>query len=87
MTTYDIIELREKLSEVLGSLENGQQVIITRQGKPCGRLIGISEGEKQPLSSLKGSQTYLPDASYEDFQQIKGVWGATKQPPDDHNRP
>ena len=88
MTTYDIQELRDKLSEVLGSLENGQQVTITREGKPCGKLIGMSDGkEKRSLSTLKGALTDLPEASFEDFQQIKGVWGPPLQPPAEDNRP
>ena len=88
MTAYDVLELKEKLSEVLGSLENGQQVIITRQGKPCGKLIGMSDGKKKKsLSTLKGALIDLPEASFEDFQQIKGVWGPPLQPPAEDNRP
>lgn len=81
MTTYSIRDLKAKLSEVLRNLENGQQVVITRRGKPCGMLIGITESESPPLSTLKGTQAYLPDANYEDFLQIKGAWEPADQPP------
>ena len=87
MTTYDILELNEKLSEVLGSLENGQQVTITFNDKPCAKLIGMSDGEdKKSLSTLKGALTDLPEASFEDFQQIKGAWGPPMQHLAEDNR-
>ena len=75
MTTYSIREFKAKSSEILRSLDDGE-VIITRRGKPCGRLVAV-QPQSQPkpsLSTLKGALTHLPDAAYEDFQDIKTLW-------------
>ena len=76
MTTYSIREFKARISEILRGLDDGQEVIITRRGKPCGRLMPVpppTEG-KPSLVTLKGALTCLPDATYEDFLDIKTVW-------------
>ena len=76
MTTYSIREFKARVSEILRDLDDGAEVIITRRGKPCGRLTpveGPTEG-KPSLSTLKGSLSHLPDATYEDFLGIKTLW-------------
>ena len=72
MTTYSIREFKAKSSEILRNLDEGE-VIITRRGKPCGRLVAVQpQSQTKPsLSTLKGALTHLPDAAYEDFQDIK----------------
>ena len=76
MTTYSIREFKARVSEILRDLDDGAEVIITRRGKPCGRLTpveGPTEG-KPSLGTLKGSLSHLPDATYEDFLNIKTLW-------------
>ena len=76
MTTYSIREFKARVSEILRGLDDGQDVIITRRGKPCGRLTPVHhpDDEKPSLSSLRGALADLPDASYEDFLDIKTLW-------------
>ena len=76
MTTYSVREFKAKTSEILRNLKEGEEVIITRRGRPCGRLIPIeSAAEGKPsLRDLRGSMTHLPDASYEDFLDVKTLW-------------
>ena len=76
MTTYRIREFKAKVSEILRNLNDGEEVIITRRGKPCGKLIPVqSAAEGKPsLRDLRGSMTHLPDASYEDFLGAKALW-------------
>ena len=76
MTTYSVREFKARVSEILRGLDGGEEVIITRRGKPCGRLTPIhspTEG-KPSLRSLRGALADLPDASYGDFLEIKPVW-------------
>ena len=76
MTTYSVREFKTRVSEILRGLDDGEDVIITRRGKPCGRLMPVphpNEG-KPSLSSLRGALADLPDASYEDFLEIKSAW-------------
>ena len=50
-------------------------MIITRRGKPCGRLTTMSPGEQKPsLRTLRGAYAdVLPDATYQDFLDIKST--------------
>ena len=63
MTTYGIREFKARVSEILRGLDDGEEVIITRRGKPCGRLTSMQapkEG-KPSLGTLRGALVYLPD--------------------------
>ena len=84
MTTYSIREFKARVSEILRELDVGDEVIITRRGKPCGRLTSARAPDvgKPSLETLKGSLRYLPDASYEDFMEIKRLW-APRHPASD----
>lgn len=76
MTTYGIREFKAKVSEILHDLEDGEEVIITRRGKPCAKLTPMPPaptGEKLPLSALRGMLD-LPDLEWEDFMEAKKIW-------------
>ena len=76
MTTYSVREFKAKVSEILRGLEDGEEVIITRRGKPCARLVHVetdAEDKKLPLSALRGLLD-LPDAAWEDFMEAKKIW-------------
>ena len=76
MTTYGVRDFKARVSEILRDLEEGEEVIITRRGRPCGRLTTMPHpvDDKPSLSSLRGAMADLPDASYEDFLEIKALW-------------
>ena len=76
--TYGIREAKARLSEILRELEHGEGVIITRRGRPYGRLTAVGAGanDKPSLATLRGALSQLPDADYRDFQGIKGICGA-----------
>ena len=76
MTTYSVRKFKARVSEILRDLSEGEEVIITHRGKPCGRLTSVqlpATNQKPSLSTLRGSATFLPDASYEDFQSVKAL--------------
>ena len=77
MNTYSIREFKAKASEILRNLKDGEEVIITRRGTPCGRLMPVQSAVKgkPSLRELRGSMKDLPDASYEDFLDAKTLWG------------
>ena len=83
MATYSIREFKARLSEILRDVEAGAEVIITRRGKPCGRLTapGAPRKPKASLSTLRGSLSYLPDATYQDFLDVKAIWEPRSFPP------
>ena len=84
MTTYSIREAKARLSEILRDLERGDEVIITRRGRPCGRLTAADAGadDRPSLATLRGALSQLPEARYQDFQDIKGIWETGGRLPD-----
>ena len=76
MATYSIREAKAHLSEILRDLDRGDEVIITRRGRPCGRLTAVDAvaDDRPSLATLRGALSQLPDADYRDFQNIKGIW-------------
>ena len=84
MTTYSIREAKAHLSEILRDLDRGDDVIITRRGRPCGRLTAVDAGadDRPSLATLRGALSQLPDADYRDFQNIKGIWESEERLPD-----
>ena len=83
MTTYGVREFKAKVSEILRDLDDGEEVVITRHGKPCGKLTPVRRiGETPapfgtPQASLRGALSDLPDASYDDFLDIKSAWNVS----------
>ena len=77
-TTYSIGEVKARLSEILRDLGHGEEVIITRRGRPCGRLTAVDAGDddKPSLATLRGAFSQLPNADYQDFQGIKAMFMA-----------
>ena len=77
MTTYSVRDFKAKASQILRELESSQEeVVITRHGKPVGKLVPMSpknEGRRS-LRSLRGSFSFLPELEYEDFIEIKRIW-------------
>ncbi len=59
-------------------------MIITRRGRPCGRLTAVdaSPDKRSSLSTLKGALSQLPDTDYQDFLDIKGIWETGERLPD-----
>ena len=43
MKTASVAEAKSHLSALLGYVEAGEDVLITRRGKPVGRLIAVSD--------------------------------------------
>ena len=85
MATYGIREFRARASAILRNLENGEEVIITRRGKPCRKLTAPPDDAmpQQSLATLRGAfRDTLPAATWEDFQEIKKIWEPRPLPED-----
>lgn len=39
MNSYDVAEAKARLSEILEEVSSGQEVVLTKRGKPVARLI------------------------------------------------
>ena len=85
MATYSVREFKAHVSEILNNLEPGDEVIITRRGKPCGKLTAVpkQDVEKPSLRSLRGilATPDTPDLDYEELQgYIREIRDAWKEP-------
>ena len=79
-TTVGIRDLKTKASEILRELERSPatEVIITRHGKPCAKLVSLKgRPEGIPWSqrkSLRNTLAGLHDLTDADFAEAKRIW-------------
>jgi prevent-host-death family protein len=53
MTETGVRELKAHLSSYLRQVQEGQTVVITRHGKPIGRIVPITESTAAQLDALR----------------------------------
>ena len=44
MSSVSVVEFKRKLSALLNNVEHGEDVVITRRGKPIARLTSLNPG-------------------------------------------
>lgn len=59
MTTVTLVEAKAHLSELLDKVEAGEDVVITRHGRPVAQLSAVMR-PKQPLRSLAEFRAKMP---------------------------
>jgi prevent-host-death family protein len=59
MVTVTLVEAKAHLSELLDKVETGEQVVITRHGRPIAHLAAISK-PKQPVRDLTAFRATMP---------------------------
>jgi prevent-host-death family protein len=59
MVTVTLVEAKTHLSELLAKVEAGEEVVITRHGRPVAHLSGIAR-PKQPVRSLAAFRARMP---------------------------
>lgn len=76
MPTIGVRELKARASELLRQVEEGEEFVVTRHGKPCARLVPAATrqavGAKSP--SLLGRYRGGAELTWEDFQEAKRIW-------------
>lgn len=59
MTIVNVHEAKTHLSRLLARVEEGDEVVIARAGKPVARLVGIqATGKHRPLGTARGQIVY-----------------------------
>jgi prevent-host-death family protein len=73
MVTYNLTDAKAKLSEVINQVLSGEEVIITKMGKPIAKITRIAPEAKAPikLGQHKGRFWMAPDfdAPLKDFEE------------------
>jgi len=61
--TYSVAEAKSGLSELLDRVEAGEEILITRRGRPIARVEGAEPARKKlPLPSLRALRATQPKA-------------------------
>lgn len=63
MGQYNVQEAKTRLSELLNLVENGEDVVIAKAGRPVARLVKIERPHKRELGFLAPLQ--IPEGFYE----------------------
>lgn len=85
MTTIDVItitvrELKTNASGYLRSLRQDPnlEIIITKHGKPCAKLVAFGEGTAGTSGaetiSLRETWPHMAALTDRDFNEAKGIW-------------
>jgi prevent-host-death family protein len=59
MVKFTVVEAKARLSEILDKVETGEEVMITRHGRPIAHLLPVSQ-PKQPVRSLAAFRAQMP---------------------------
>jgi prevent-host-death family protein len=59
MVTVSLVEAKARLSELLDQVEGGEQVVITRHGKPVANISPVVKA-KQPIPSMAEFRAKMP---------------------------
>jgi prevent-host-death family protein len=59
MLTVTLVEAKTRLSQLLDRVEAGEEVLITRHGRPAARLAAVSP-PKQPVPDLSAFRAKMP---------------------------
>ncbi len=53
-------QAKTQLSALLDLVEDGEEIVIQRHGKPVARLVGVAKSQKSPLGAMQG-EFVLPE--------------------------
>jgi len=59
MVTVNLAQAKARLSELVDKAEGGEDVVITRHGKPVARLAAVAE-QRRPLRGLADFRARMP---------------------------
>lgn len=72
MTTINVRDARESISQLLDLVQTGEEVIILRRGKPVARLIGPERtGSFPDRSQLRKSIPPMPQSAAEMVRSLR----------------
>lgn len=72
MTTMNIHEAKTHFSELVAAVERGEEVLISRRGKPVARLVSAKQPEAEPRTRIFGrfaGQVKIDPSFYDDMTE------------------
>lgn len=73
MTTTNVREARKQLSNLLDQVERGEDVVISRRGKPVARLVSAQEAEPVHFPSRAALRQAIPPAGESAAQIVRAL--------------
>jgi prevent-host-death family protein len=72
--TVSIAEAKARLSELVAAAEAGEDVVISKRGKPVAQLIGLRQ-PRQPvdLAWLRSRTAHLPASMVDSADLVRGM--------------
>jgi len=70
MSTVSLAEAKARLSEIVDRVEAGEEVVITRRGRPVAQITGTRKA-LQPVKSLADLRASLPRARRSSVRLIR----------------
>ncbi len=81
MTMRNVTETKAELSALLVMVENGEDVIISRAGKPVAKIVKVDQRtEPRKLGLLKGQFKFSPDYDEADMEIEKLFYEGDLEP-------
>jgi len=71
LDSVNMHEAKTQLSRLVARVEGGEQIVITRAGKPAAKLVPVvrSEPEKRVLGGWEGRMRMPTDAEWEEMDR------------------
>ena len=62
MESYNVAEAKSRFSEILERVSQGEEIVVTRRGKPIARVLPAAE---TPVKSILGAGRNDPNINHE----------------------
>ncbi len=72
MLTVSLVEAKTRLSELLDRVAAGEEILITRRGRPAARIAAV-ETPKQPFPDLSELRAKMPPWSKPSHVLLRGM--------------
>ncbi len=66
MSTITVRELKEHLSMILSGLSSGEEVVVTRHGKPCAIITAVPAQSGVTFGRMAGTVELGPEFEFTD---------------------
>jgi prevent-host-death family protein len=71
MKTATIREAQHHLSKLMVQVEQGEEIVLTRRGKPVGRLVGMEKGDEKPKVVCWADSVRMRNEALHDLPQTR----------------
>ena len=88
LDSVNMHEAKTQLSRLVARVEGGEQIVITRAGKPAAKLVPVSHAEpgKRKLGGWEGKMRMPTDAEWEEMdREIEQLFEESKIFPGDED--